>query len=405
MAARLVPTAVRRQAPSAGPAVVAGGATTTVALATTPGAESRGPAMLASILVTVLVLFGSAAVVLWSRRSLDGAAMSVRLVRVDEDDDLDSTDTAEPSGARRRRGSRPGPVRRRPEPGTRPRRSRVPLPAVAVAVWVLGGVAALAAWLLVFMLGVSALQEAGDQNRLYGQLREELALGTAPLGGTIEPGTPVALVDAPAADLTRVVAVEGTTAADLQSGPGHLRSSPLPGQPGVSVLLGRAVTYGGPFRSLGRLRPGDTITVTTGQGVFAYVVDDVRRSGDKVPAPPAAGGSRLVLVSLAGAGRGTPVGHDRHGVRGRDAARQDRRLLRPAVRSGLLPQELPGHGDAQAWVPLVLWLQALVLLVALVVWVRVRWGGRQAWVVGLPLLALVLWLATDSASQLFPNLL
>ena len=76
----------------------------------------------------------------------------------------------------------------------------------------------------------------------------------------------------------------------------------LPGQAGTSVVFGRGVTFGGPFRHLASFTKGDSITVTTGQGKATYVVDDVRIAGDPFPAALASGASRLVLESSVGGG-------------------------------------------------------------------------------------------------------
>ena len=90
------------------------------------------------------------------------------------------------------------------------------------------------------------------------------------IGGKIPAGAPVALINAPAAGLHRVVVVEGTSAGDLLAGPGHLPNTVLPGQAGNSVLLGRAATAGAPFAHVADLRAHDVVTVRTGQGTFHY---------------------------------------------------------------------------------------------------------------------------------------
>ena len=110
---------------------------------------------------------------------------------------------------------------------------------------------------------LSGLQYASAQRNGFNTLRNELALGTAPLGqtdtkGRLLPfGTPVALITIPALKLTNTVVFEGTTSSVLMSGPGHQRNSVLPGQAGVSVLQGRAAAYGGPFARLKDLQPGE----------------------------------------------------------------------------------------------------------------------------------------------------
>ncbi|MEE8491408.1 MAG: sortase [Acidimicrobiia bacterium] len=66
--------------------------------------------------------------------------------------------------------------------------------------------------------------------------------------------------------------IEGVRRRDLKKGPGHLSGSPLPGQPGNSVISGHRTTYGAPFGSLDELEPGDRIEVETAIGVHVYEV-------------------------------------------------------------------------------------------------------------------------------------
>ncbi len=69
-----------------------------------------------------------------------------------------------------------------------------------------------------------------------------------------------------------VTIIEGVRRRDLKKGPGHLSGSPLPGQPGNSVISGHRTTYGAPFGSLDELAPGDRIEVETAIGVHVYEV-------------------------------------------------------------------------------------------------------------------------------------
>jgi hypothetical protein len=62
-------------------------------------------------------------------------------------------------------------------------------------------------------------------------------------------------------------------------------------------------------------------------------------------------------------------------------------------------------GDTSALFPLVLWMQALLLVACAVAWLRARWGLRQAWVVGVPVLAVVVTGVSVCAVRLLPNLL
>jgi len=268
----------------------------------------------------------------------------------------------------------------------------------------------LGALLLTFVLDVAVvghLQHDRDQQTLYADLRFGLAQGTLPVGqtgagGTLTPlGTPLALLEVPRTGLREVV-VEGTTSGTLVKGPGHRRDSPLPGQPGLSVLLGRRAAYGAPFRGLGTLRSGDTLRVTTSQGVQQFRVLDVRRAGDPLPPPLAVGGSRLVLETASG----SPYLPD--GV-----LRVDADLTSPvqaAPRRSFGYASLPAAerelgSDTSSLVALVLWGQALVLAAVTFVWARLRWGRSQTWLAGLPVLVGLTLAVADSAARLLPNLL
>lgn len=264
--------------------------------------------------------------------------------------------------------------------------------------------AGLAVFLSIYAVGLSALQEQRSQHQLYAQLRGLLAPASPvapPIGGAIRPGTPVALLNAPEAGIQRTVVVEGTSSGDLVKGPGHLRDTPLPGQAGQSVVLGKSLTAGAPFRHLSRLTVGDTVTVTTAQGEFRYTVVDKRVAGDPIPGL-AAGGSRLVLVTSSGSGwlgLITPS----HLVYV-DADLDGQVATAPGGRPIAVPTpEQPGNSDPGAWPFVVLWLQALLVAAVAVVWSWKRWGRRQTWLVGVPLLLAVSWGVADTAMRLLPN--
>jgi sortase A len=263
----------------------------------------------------------------------------------------------------------------------------------------------LSLWALLFGTALSRLQEQSAQARLYDQLREELGGGDvpAPLGGAIQPGSPVAMLTIPRIHLQQVV-VEGTASQQTMLGPGHRRDTALPGQAGVSVLYGRAVSYGAPFADIGRLQRGDPLTVVTGQGTFAYTVDEVRRPGDPLPPPVTGTASRLTLLSVEGTGW-------RRGWAPQSAVYVDATLKgtaqpAPAGRpSAVTDAEKAMQGDTGSLPVLVLWLQALVLVAGVVTWAAIRWGGWQAWLVGFGLLLGVLWAVTAAVWPLLPNLI
>jgi len=284
-------------------------------------------------------------------------------------------------------------------------RAREPLSfATVVSLWVMVVCAGLALWIVSFGVFFSALQANGAQKQLYAQIREELANGVAPLGGQIKPGAPVAVLTIPALRMDKSVVVEGTTSGILRHGPGHLPNSALPGQSGVSVIYGKSVTYGAPFRHLASLSAGDSIGVTTGQGTFSYRVDDVRRAGDPLPPVLADGEGRLTLVGAESLGwqRGWAITSTVYV----DATLQGKAAPVPAGRPTSVPAaEWPMGVDTSSLIPLVFCLQLLLITVVLIVWGRLRWGGWQTWMVGVPVLAAVLWGATNTAFALVPNLL
>ena len=61
----------------------------------------------------------------------------------------------------------------------------------------------------------------------------------------------------------RVTIVEGTTQADLATGPGHYPGSALPGQPGNFAIDGYRVGQGAPFTDLDQVQSCDAIVVET----------------------------------------------------------------------------------------------------------------------------------------------
>ena len=273
--------------------------------------------------------------------------------------------------------------------------------------WVLSVLALITLWFVFFASVLSPLQEAHAQHNAYATLREQLtqlAPDVAPLGGIIKPDAPVALIDAPSLGLKNVVIIEGTASGDLNRGPGHQRSTPLPGQPGLSVVMGRASLFGGVFSRLTSAKPGDAIKVTTGLGIANYVVEDVRHVGDPIPPALAAGQSQLTLISSEG-------GHWYNGWRPSRPVYLDAKLTGkafgdPGGRLTSVPRaEKPMRGDPSVLFSLVLWLPLLTLAGIAVVWLAARWGRWQTWLIGTPVVLAALWGASETAVQLLPNLM
>jgi sortase A len=71
-----------------------------------------------------------------------------------------------------------------------------------------------------------------------------------------------------------VVVFEGVGSSTLAKGPGHLPGTPLPGQPGNSVISGHRTTYGRPFHDFDLLAAGDRLEVETGIGTHVYEIRD-----------------------------------------------------------------------------------------------------------------------------------
>lgn len=273
----------------------------------------------------------------------------------------------------------------------------------ATALWFMTVLAVLAAWFLLYAFVLSGYQEHSAQDSLYAQLRNQLALGVAPLGKKIVLGDPVAVLLAPQAGINAVV-VDGTTAGLLERGPGLKADTPLPGEAGTSIIYGRSTLFGGPFRHLSVLRPGDLIEITTGQGSFQYRVHDVRYSGGPEPSPLPVGQGRLTLTTTAGSGwRGLGV-PDRYLYV--DATLIGKPKATPAGMPTAIPEsQQPMHGDPGALIALVFWLQLLLLVILALIWVRSRWGARLTWLIGAPVMLGLAWVVSEVAFQLLPNLI
>ncbi len=316
-----------------------------------------------------------------------------------------------PPPPRKPKASAARPPGRPPRPPRRVPKSMVPrAPFTNGQLIARASVAILAAVLAAFIVQltlVSHVQHFSAQQQLANQFKEELAAGTAPVSEgdfnnvLLPDGAPVGLIDIPALGLHEVI-VEGTAAAQLDSGPGHRRDTVLPGQIGVSVIMARAAAYGGPFGRLQELAPGTRFTVITGQGEQIFTVLGVRYAGD--PSPPAvkAGESRLILETARGAAF-VPTG----------IARVDAQLISDPQPSGArqttfssLPaqQKSMATDTTQAWA-LVFALQFFIAVEIAAVWAYRRLGAQKTWVVFLPLVLLAGLLVADQINRFLPNLM
>ena len=290
-----------------------------------------------------------------------------------------------------------------PEPASEPSLGPVRVPSRLDAMRIAGygltifGLAVVAYALYLF--GLSRLEYGRSQRHLVQSLSQQLAQGNAPIGGRIAEGTPVAILEIPRLHV-RVAIVEGTSGSLLKQGPGHLRTSPFPGQRGSSVVMGRRIGFGGPFRNLGDLRKGDTIRTITGQGRAVYVVSSVRaakRDGTDVLGKSA--GNQLALVTsspevraqrrlvVTGTLRSPPV-------------------LTPAGRpTEISRNELGLQGDGSAVLPLLLWVELLALAAVGAAWLYRRWPRWSTYLVTTPVLALLVLQVFDNLTPMLPSTL
>lgn len=316
-----------------------------------------------------------------------------------------------PKPPKQTRPPKPPRAARVPRPPRRaPRPTFVPAPLTTGQLLLRGCLALLAALLLGFVLNLTVLsqvQHLAAQQKLENSFRQQLVDGTAPVSeGTVDnvllsDGDPVAVLEIPAIGLREVI-VEGTAAGTLTNGPGHRRDTVLPGQAGVSVIMGRAGAYGGPFARLQELAPGEVFTVITGQGEQIYSVIGVRYAGDPTPPALQAGQGRLILETARGPAF-IPTG----------VARVDAQLTSTVHPAGLRQSSfaaLPPSAKELATDTSTVWalafaLQFFVVVELAAVWAYRRIGAQKTWIVGVPLLLLGGLFVADQVTRLLPNLL
>jgi sortase A len=245
---------------------------------------------------------------------------------------------------------------------------------------------------LVFGAGLAANRA---QDVLYQQVRTDLQEATVPVSSPIAAGTPLGVLTIPRIGLQQVF-VEGSSSEQTKDGPGLKTDTVLPGQSGLSVLVGHRSVSGAAFAHLDQLQQGDLIEVATGQGRFTYVVDLVRTSDDpatQIKVVP----SRLTLVTSD------------------PAYAPDRTLtVSAALRGNALPattgttaplSDQPGRGSHDRLVSLLLWSQLLLVATVLVTWAALRLPRRGLWIGATPVLLAILWQVFENLAVLLPNTL
>lgn len=295
-------------------------------------------------------------------------------------------------------------------PRRAPRRRPQYAPLGPVQVFLRGAAASLAILVLAFLanvLVVSHVIHFSAQQQLFDTYRAQLAAGTAPVSEgdfdnhLLENGAPVGILSIPQLGIQEVI-VEGTASDELRRGPGHRRDTVLPGQTGVSVVMGRAAAFGGPFGRLQSLQPGETFTVRTGQGEQVFEVLGVRYAGDPTPPAPARGESRLILMTARGAPY-LPTGVAY--VDATLAGDGQPRGARQTTTMSLPPQAQAMATDMTTLWALVFALQFLVAAEFVAVWSYRKVGWQKTWIVFAPVLLLASVFVSDQLIRLLPNLL
>jgi LPXTG-site transpeptidase (sortase) family protein len=226
---------------------------------------------------------------------------------------------------------------------------------------------------------------------LEQRLASDLVNGVAPVSNPIAVGSPIGLVEVPNRDI-RAVVVEGSKAEQLAQASGHLIGSALPGQPGVSAILGRSETYGAEFKNLDQLIVGDEVVVTTGQGVHTYEVIDITVRSARDAAAFQGEGHMLILATVVDS--------------------SDRLVVRATLTSPVFPagqatdhqttlDELGLAGDSSSWSDLALWMLIAALLAAGFPIIVNQVGRRVGWLVVTPIamwVALEVWTAISLMS-------
>lgn len=222
---------------------------------------------------------------------------------------------------------------------------------------------------------------------LEDRLASDLINGLAPVSYPIAVGAPVGLIEIPGRDI-RTVVIEGTRARELSKAAGHLVGSALPGQPGVSAVLGRSRDHGAEFADLDQVKVGDEITATTAQGVHTYEVIDITVRASRDMAAFQGEGHMLILATVVDG--------------------NDRLVVRASLTSPVFPggepaehstsvDELGLTGDSTSWSTTALWL-SLATIVALAYPVIVRQVGRRvAWMIVVPV---GMWMAIETWAAL-----
>lgn len=252
--------------------------------------------------------------------------------------------------------------------------------------------------LLGYVYFFTALSAQRAQHQLLQSITAQPAATYNLTSGAVPPqGQPVAVLEIPALHLVDAV-VQGSDAQDLRSGPGHMPTTPLPGQPGNAVIAGRRATYGAPFGKLASLRPGQIIRIVDGYGVFRYKVTQVVtvNAGQRDVVTPTST-NRLTLVTatsgLLPSGRlavladlvGSPVAGTK------------------VPRFEAVPAQLGLQGDLASGLLALLWGALFLFLLTVTAWLLRHWSQPVVvYLLAVPLLLAVALFTCESVVGFLP---
>jgi len=155
---------------------------------------------------------------------------------------------------------------------------------LAVRRWVAGLLvlagAAMLAWSAALVID-ARLSQDGARQSLERATRAQSSAAPHDVIGALRPATaiPIAARGSPIAELLipRVrlssIVLHGSDARTLRRGPGHLETTPLPGERGNVAIAGHRDTF---FRQLRDVKVGDDIFVNTPRGAFHYRITSAR---------------------------------------------------------------------------------------------------------------------------------
>jgi sortase A len=286
---------------------------------------------------------------------------------------------------------------------------------------------------VVYQLWGTNLAEARSQDRLRGEFADALAESPVVSAPPSRPGAPtttpapipappppptgeaVAILRIPKIGLEKAV-VEGVGVKDLQKGPGHYPSTPMPGQPGNAAIAGHRTTYGAPFNRIDELEAGDEIEITTLQGSFRYEVSEAKIVSPKaVEVLDASGDNRLTLTSchpkLSARQRIVVIATLARDVAPAPTLPPTTTTTTPGTSGGTRPpqrsiptaaEEFGLGGDRSARLPAALWgLGCALVAAAAWLWGQ-RWRRLGAYLLSTPVLFVVLFFWFEQINRLLP---